>query len=121
MQKIVFREEWLVARKALLAREKKLTQLRDELSAERRNLPRVAIDKPYAFEGPDAKETLAELFGRHSQLLVYHFMFDPKWVEGCPSCSYVMDHVDGALVHLAARDVTFVAVSRAPLEKILAF
>ena len=121
MQKVVSREEWLVARKALLAREKKLTHLRDELSAERRNLPRVAIDKPYAFEGPDGKETLAELFGSHSQLLVYHFMFDPKWVEGCPSCSYVMDHVDGALVHLAARDVTFVAVSRAPLEKILAF
>lgn len=121
MEKIVSRDEWLVARKALLAREKELTHFRDELSAERRNLPRVAIDKNYVFEGPDGRETLADLFVGRSQLLVYHFMFDPKWIEGCPSCSYVMDHVDGALPHLAARDVTFVAISRAPLEKIEAF
>lgn len=119
--KIVPRDEWLVARKAHLAREKELTRLRDQLSAERRNLPWVKIDKPYVFDDPDGKETLADLFDGRSQLIIYHFMFRPGWEEGCRSCSFLADHIDGSVVHLAYRDVTLMAVSRAPLPQIEAF
>src|SRR5712692_4267371 len=119
--RIVSRDEWLVARKAHLAREKELTRLRDQVSAERRELPWVRVEKPYVFDGPDGKETLADLFDGRSQLVVYHFMFGPGWEEGCRSCSFLADHIDGALVHLAHRDVTLLAVSRAPLPQIEAF
>jgi predicted dithiol-disulfide oxidoreductase (DUF899 family) len=118
---IVSQEEWLVARKAHLAKEKELTRLRDQLSAERRELPWVKIEKRYVFDGPDGRETLAELFGGRSQLLVYHFMLGPGWEEGCRSCSYLADHIDGANLHLPQRDVTLLAVSRAPLAEIEAF
>jgi predicted dithiol-disulfide oxidoreductase (DUF899 family) len=118
---VVSKEQWLAARKAHLAREKELTRLRDELAAERRNLPWTRVDKAYTFDTPAGKRTLADLFGGRSQLVVYHFMFGPEWQEGCPSCSYVSDHIDGALPHLAARDVSMVAISRAPLAKIQAF
>jgi len=118
---IVSREQWLEARKAHLAREKEFTRLRDQLSAERRALPWVTVDKTYVFEGPKGKVTLAELFDGRSQLIVYHFMFGPGWEQGCPSCSFLSDHIDGAVVHLAHRDVTLVAVSRAPLPQIEAF
>lgn len=119
--KIVSREEWLVARKKLLAREKQLTRERDAVAAERRQLPWVRVDKNYVFDSPIGKKTLADLFDGRSQLVVYHFMFGPEWQEGCPSCSFNMDHTDGALVHLAQRDVSFVAISRAPSPKIEAF
>src|SRR5437762_3801485 len=119
--KVVSREEWLVARKKLLAKEKQLTRQRDAIAAERRQLPWVKVEKNYAFDSPSGKKTLAELFEGRSQLIVYHFMFGPEWQEGCPSCSFNMDHTDGALVHLAQRDVTFAAISRAPLPKIEAF
>ena len=119
--KIVSRDEWLVARKELLAKEKELTRLRDQLSAERRNLPWVKIDKPYVFDGPDGKETLADLFDGRSQLIVDHFMLGPGWKEGCVGCSFGADHIGGALVHLEHHDVTLVVVSRAPLPEIEAF
>ncbi len=119
--KVVSREEWLEARKAHLAKEKELTRLRDELSRQRRELPWVRVEKRYVFDGPGGKETLADLFGGRSQLIVYHFMFGPEWEQGCPSCSFLSDHIDGALVHLAQRDVTLLAVSRAPLSQIEAF
>jgi predicted dithiol-disulfide oxidoreductase (DUF899 family) len=119
--RIVSREEWLAARKELLSKEKKFTRLRDGLSAERRELPWVKVEKNYVFDGPDGKETLADLFDGKSQLIVYHFMLGPGWEEGCPSCSYLADHFDGAIVHLAQRDVTLVVVSRAPLAEIEAF
>ncbi|HKD99818.1 MAG TPA: thioredoxin family protein [Planctomycetota bacterium] len=118
---VVARAEWLRARTALLAREKELTRLRDELGRERRRLPWVRVEKRYVFDGPGGKETLSDLFDGRGQLAVYHFMFGPEWTEGCPSCSLVSDHIDGAVVHLAQRDVTFVAISRAPLAKIEAF
>jgi predicted dithiol-disulfide oxidoreductase (DUF899 family) len=119
--KIVSQEQWLAARKAHLAREKELTRLRDQVSSERRALPWVKVEKSYAFEGPEGKQTLSELFDGRSQLIVYHFMFGPGWDQGCPSCSFLCDHIDGALVHLAQRDVTLVAISRAPLAEIEAF
>ena len=119
--KVVPREEWIAARKELLNKEKELTHLRDRLSAERRQLPRVKIEKNYVFDAPGGKVTLADLFAGRSQLVIYHFMFGPDWQEGCPSCSFVSDHIDGALPHLAARGVTVVMVSRAPLAKIEAF
>jgi predicted dithiol-disulfide oxidoreductase (DUF899 family) len=119
--KIVSEQEWLAARKALLAKEKELTRARDQLSAERRALPWVKVEKPYAFDTRDGKKTLAELFDGKSQLIVYHFMLGPGWEEGCPSCSYLADHFDGMLPHLAARDVTFTAISRAPLAEIEAY
>lgn len=115
------RDEWLVARKALLVREKEFNRLRDRLSEERRTLPWVKVDKRYVFEGSDGKETLADLFGGRSQLIVYHFMLGPGWTQGCPSCSLLADHIDGAVVHLTHRDVTLLAVSRAPLPEIAAF
>jgi predicted dithiol-disulfide oxidoreductase (DUF899 family) len=119
--KVVSRDEWLVARKQHLSKEKEFTRLRDELSRQRRELPWVRVEKNYAFDGPKGKETLADLFDGRSQLIVYYFMFGPEWEEGCPSCSFLSDHVDGGLVHLAHRDVTFLVVSRAPLPKIEAF
>ncbi|MDC0672179.1 DUF899 domain-containing protein [Nannocystis radixulma] len=117
----VTREAWLVARKELLAREKQFTREHDALSAARRALPRVRIDKPYVFAGPDGERTLLELFAGKRQLVVYHFMFDPSWEAGCKSCSYVCDHLSGTVPHLAARDTALVAVSRAPLAKLAAF
>jgi predicted dithiol-disulfide oxidoreductase (DUF899 family) len=120
-RKIVSRDEWLVARKAHLAKEKELTQARDKLSAERRALPWVKVDKDYVFDTPQGNKSLADLFDGRSQLLVYHFMLGPNWVEGCPSCSLLADHFDGAAVHLAQRDVTLLAVSRAPLPEIEAY
>ena len=119
--KIVSRDEWLVARKAHLAEEKAFTRARDALSRKRRELPWEKVEKNYVFDGPNGKETLAELFGKNSQLIVYHFMFGPDWEEGCPSCSLLADHFDGAVIHLAQRDVAFVVVSRAPLPQIEAF
>lgn len=118
---IVSREEWVAIRKDLLNKEKELTSLRDELSAERRRLPWVKIEKNYVFEGPGGKETLGDLFDGKSQLFVKHFMFGPGWKEGCVGCSFEVDHIEGALVHLEHHDVTFVAVSRAPLAEIEAF
>ena len=119
--KIVSREDWLVARKAHLAKEKELTRARDELSRQRRELPWVKVDKAYAFDGPNGRETLAELFAGCSQLIVYHFMFGPGWKEGCHGCSFVADHIDGANLHLAHRDVSVVVVSRAPRGEFDAF
>jgi predicted dithiol-disulfide oxidoreductase (DUF899 family) len=119
--KVVSQEEWIAARKELLGKEKHFTHERDQLSRHRRELPWVRVEKPYVFEGSDGKETLAELFGGRSQLIIYHFMFGPGWKEGCPSCSFVSDHIDGAVVHLAHRDVNLVVVSRAPLAQIEAF
>src|SRR5437763_16096459 len=119
--KVVSREEWLVARKKLLAKEKQLTRQRDAIAAERRQLPWVKVEKNYVFDTPSGKKTLPELFDGRSQLIVYHLMFGPDWQEACPSCSFNMDHTDGALVHLAQRDVSFVAMSRAPLPKIQQF
>src|SRR6201981_2082741 len=118
---IVSREEWVAARKELLKKEKEFTRLRDKLSAERRELPWVKVEKNYVFDTPKGKKTLADLFDGRSQLIVYHFMFGPDWEEGCPSCSMVADHFDGAVTHLANRDVTLAVVSRAPLPKIAAF
>src|SRR5580704_19164784 len=118
---IVSHDEWVAARKAHLADEKAFTRARDALSRKRRELPWVKVDKTYAFDGPNGKETLAGLFGGKSQLIVYHFMLGPDWEAGCPSCSYLADHFDGAAVHLAQRDVTFVVVSRAPLPQIEKF
>jgi predicted dithiol-disulfide oxidoreductase (DUF899 family) len=119
--KIVSRAEWLVARKDLLTREKDLTRLRDEVSRHRRGLPWVKIEKEYIFDGPNGRETLADLFEGRSQLIVYHFMLGPGWEEGCKSCSYLADHFDGANWHLPHRDVTFLVVSRAPLSEIEPF
>ena len=104
-----------------MKKEKESTRLRDQLSAERRKLPWVKVEKQYVFDAPQGKVTLADLFDGRSQLVIYHFMFGPDWKEGCPSCSFVSDHIDGTLAHLAARDVTIVIVSRAPLGKIEAF
>src|SRR6202162_1180250 len=118
---VVPHADWVAARKELLLKEKEFTRLRDELSRQRRALPRERIEKNYVFEGPKGKETLADLFGGRSQLIVYHFMFGPGWKEGCPSCSFLADTFDGAAVHLAHRDVSFVAVSRATLPEIDAF
>jgi predicted dithiol-disulfide oxidoreductase (DUF899 family) len=119
--KVVSEAGWLAARKELLRKEKELTRMRDELSRQRRELPWVRVTKKYTFEVPSGKERLADLFAGKSQLVVYHFMFGPEWQEGCPSCSFNMDHTDATLVHLAPRDVAFVAISRAALSKIEAF
>src|ERR1700687_2664919 len=115
---VVPHADWVAARKELLRKEKEFTRLRDELSRERRALPRERVGKKYVFDGPRGKETLADLFGGRSQLIVYHFMFGPGWKEGCPSCSFLADTFDGAAVHLAHRDVSFVAISRATLPEI---
>lgn len=118
---VVSREQWIAARKALLAREKELTRLEDRIAAERRTLPWVRIDKGYVFDAPEGRRTLGELFDGRRQLMVQHFMLGPGWKEGCPSCSFMADHIDGMNVHLAHRDVTLVAVSRAPLAEIERF
>ena len=118
---IVSRDEWLAARKALLAKEKEFTRLRDSLNAERRALPWVKVDKQYMFDTPDGRQSLGELFAGRSQLVTKHFMFGPDWTDGCVGCSFEMDHVAGALVHLEHHDVSYVVVSRAPLEKLEAF
>ena len=118
---VVSQDEWLAARKALLAKEKQFSKARDTLAAERRALPWVKVEKTYVFDAPSGKQTLADLFGGKSQLLVYHFMLGPGWSAGCPSCSFLADHFDGATVHLAQRDVSFVAASRAPLPEIEAY
>jgi predicted dithiol-disulfide oxidoreductase (DUF899 family) len=114
-------EEWVAARKAFLAKEKEFTRLRDELSRQRRELPWEKVEKNYTFDGLEGKQTLADLFAGRSQLIIYHFMFGPGWSEGCPSCSYLADHFDGAAIHLAHRDVTLAVISRAPIAEIEAF
>jgi predicted dithiol-disulfide oxidoreductase (DUF899 family) len=118
---VVSRKEWLSARTAFLAKEKEFTRLRDKLSRQRRELPWEKVDKSYVFDGPGGKETLAQLFGERSQLVVYHFMFNPDWTEGCPHCSFWADNFNGIDVHLNHRDLSFVAISRAPLAKLEAF
>src|SRR5213078_5142997 len=114
--KIVNREEWTDARNELLVREKEHTRQGDDLARQRRELPWVPVDKEYRFETDEGTRTLAELFDGRSQLLVYHFMFGPEYTAGCPVCSSGADTFDGAVSHLNARDVTFLCVSRAPLE-----
>jgi predicted dithiol-disulfide oxidoreductase (DUF899 family) len=118
---IVSPENWVAMRKELLKKEKEFTRLGDQLSAEKRKLPWVKVGKEYVFDGPDGKETLADLFSSRSQLVVYHFMFGPEWEEGCPTCSLVADNFDSNVVHLAHRDVTLTVVSRARLPQIEAF
>jgi predicted dithiol-disulfide oxidoreductase (DUF899 family) len=118
---VVSREEWLAARKRHLLKEKEFTRLRDELSRQRRELPWVRVDKEYVFDAPGGKQTLSELFGGSSQLIVYHFMFGPDWGEGCKSCSFWADNFNGIVIHLKHRDVTLVAVSKAPLGKLEEF
>ena len=118
---VVPHEEWLVARKRLLAKEKEFTRLRDRLSEERRELPWARVEKTYVFDGPDGKESLSDLFADRSQLVVYHFMFDPSWEEGCKSCSFWADNYGGAIMHLNQRDVAMVTVSKAPFAKLEAF
>jgi predicted dithiol-disulfide oxidoreductase (DUF899 family) len=119
--KVVSESEWLAARKVLLAAEKEFSRQRDALSARRRELPWVKVEKNYVFDGPKGKESLSDLFRGKNQLIVYHFMLAPGWEEGCRGCSYLGDHFDGPQAHLAARDVAFTAVSRAPLPEIEAF
>ncbi len=118
---VVSREKWLSSRTAFLAKEKEFTRLRDQLSRQRRELPWVKVDKQYVFDGPDGKETLAELFENRSQLIIYHFMFSPDWDEGCKHCSFWADNFNGIGIHLNQLDVTMVAISRAPLSKIEPF
>ena len=118
---VVSREEWLAARKQHLAHEKAFTRERDKLIAERRALPWVKIDKDYPFQGPTGELKLVALFGDHSQLVIYHFMFADGWDEGCPGCSFLSDHIDGANQHLAHHDVAVVAVSHAPFAEFQAF
>ena len=118
---IVSRKEWLAARKALLSLEKEETKLRDKVRAERLALPWVKVDKAYTFDTPEGQKSLADLFDGRSQLVVYHFMYGPDWEAGCPGCSFLADHIDGMLPHLNHHDVTMIAASRAPLEKLMAY
>ncbi len=118
---VVSRDEWLGKRIELLKEEKELTRRKDEISRKLRELPWVRIGKDYRFQAPDGEKSLADLFGGKSQLVIQHFMLGPGWEEGCPSCSFMADHTDGMTPHLAARDVTMLAVSRAPLEEIEVF
>jgi predicted dithiol-disulfide oxidoreductase (DUF899 family) len=119
LPKIVSKDEWLEARKALLADEKKMTKARDRLNTRRRKLPMVKVEKDYVFDGPEGKRSLLDLFDGHRQLIVQHFMFDPSWDEGCPSCTAAADEMsDGLQAHLHRRETNFVVVSRAPLDKI---
>jgi predicted dithiol-disulfide oxidoreductase (DUF899 family) len=115
---VVSADAWLAARKALLAKEKELTHLSDSIAQQRRALPWLRVGKDYVFDTPAGPRSLAALFAGRGQLLVQHFMFGPGWKQGCPSCSFMADHVDGMIPHLAARDVTLVTVSRAPLDEI---
>jgi predicted dithiol-disulfide oxidoreductase (DUF899 family) len=119
--KVVSHNEWIAARKAYLAEEKAFSRARDALSRKRRELPWEKVEKNYIFDTPAGKQSLADLFGGKSQLIIYHFMLGSGWEAGCPSCSYLADHFDGAVVHLAQRDVSFVVVSRAPVSEIEAF
>jgi predicted dithiol-disulfide oxidoreductase (DUF899 family) len=119
--RVVSHDEWLEERIALLAEEKDLTRRHDAVAARIRDLPWVKVDKQYLFDAPAGKKSLADLFGGKSQLLVYHFMFDPTWSQGCKSCSFVADHYNGIVVHLAHRDISFVTVSKAPLDKLEQF
>lgn len=119
--RIASREEWLKVRKELLVEEKAMTRARDALAAKRRELPWVSVEKDYVFDAQAGKKSLADLFDGRTQLFVYHFMFGPDWKEGCPSCSMIADGFDGVSVHLAQRDVTLTAISRAPVERIEAF
>jgi len=121
LPRIASRAEWLTARKELLAKEKAATRQRDALSAERRRLPMVKIEKEYVFEGPNGGARLSDLFDGRRQLIVYHFMFDPSWEEGCKSCSFLADNIAGGFIHLHARDTSFAVISRAPIAKIKAF
>jgi predicted dithiol-disulfide oxidoreductase (DUF899 family) len=118
---IVSREEWLAARKALLAREKELTRLGDQVSAQRRALPWVKVTKDYVFDTTDGRKSLSELFDGRSQLIVYHFMWRFDLDQGCDGCSFLCDHIDGANLHLAHHDVTLIAISRGPLDKLEAY
>jgi len=119
--KVVSHEQWIAARKAHLVDEKAFTKARDALSKKRRELPWEKVEKNYVFDTPNGKKSLADLFGGKSQLIVYHFMLGPGWEAGCPSCSFLADHFDGAAIHLAQRDVSFVVISRAPLAEIEKF
>ncbi len=119
--KVVSGDEWIDVRKQLLIKEKEFTRLRDQLSQQRRDLPWEAVTKEYVFDGPDGKQTLPKLFDGRSQLIVYHFMFDPSWEAGCPHCSHWADNFDGIIVHLNQRDVTMIAVSRASFSKLAAY
>lgn len=121
VQRIATREEWLEARKALLEKEKAFDKERDALSAARRDLPMVRVDEEYIFKTNDGDKTLYELFGYNTQLIVYHFMFGKEWEEGCPSCSYLADNFNGMDMHLNEQDVSFCAISNAPLEKLNAY
>jgi predicted dithiol-disulfide oxidoreductase (DUF899 family) len=119
--KVVSHKDWITARKALLKKEKKFTHLREELAEQRRALPWEKVEREYVFDAPGGKQSLSDLFGGKSQLVIYQFMFPPEWEEGCPHCSFWADHYDGMLPHLKQRDVSFVVVSRAPLDKIERF
>ena len=119
--RVVSHEEWLEARKSLLAEEKEFTRARDSVTQSRRDLPWGPVEKEYVFDGPDGKETLSDLFAGRSQLLVYHFMFDPEDDAGCPTCSFWADNFNPLPIHLAARDVTMLAISRAPYEKLVPY
>jgi predicted dithiol-disulfide oxidoreductase (DUF899 family) len=118
---VVSQAEWFATHKAFMAKEKEFTRLRDELSRQRRQLPWEKVEKEYIFDGPNGRQSLADLFGGRNQLVVYHFMFGPSWSEGCPSCSYLADHFDGPAFHLPHRDVTLAAISRAPIAEIQTF
>jgi predicted dithiol-disulfide oxidoreductase (DUF899 family) len=118
---VVSHGEWIEARQRVLAKEKELTRLRDQLNGERRALPWERVDKNYVFDGPNGTETLADLFAGRSQLVVYHFMFGPDWDAGCPSCSLFADSFNGIVVHLQQRDVSFVVASRAPFSRLDAY
>ncbi|MGA2306053.1 MAG: DUF899 domain-containing protein [Acidimicrobiales bacterium] len=122
LPEVATRDEWLEARRALLIREKEFTRQRDTLNADRRRLPMVAVEKDYAFEGPEGAVTLADLFDGQRQLVIYHFMFDPSWDEGCPACTAGCDELSaGLLAHLGARTTAYAVVARAPYEKIAAY
>jgi len=119
--KIVSEKDWLDAHKQFLIKEKEFTHLRDQINQQRRNLPWKSVDKEYVFEGPNGKQTLSELFDGRSQLIIYHFMFDPNWEAACPHCSFWADNFNGIITHLNQRDVSMIAVSRAPYNKIDAY
>ena len=119
--RVVSQEEWLKERLALLAEEKAFTRQRDALMQKVRNLPWVRVDKEYTFDAPHGSVTLRDLFGPHSQLVVYHFMFDPTWSQGCKSCSFIAEHYDRLVVHLAHRDISLITISKAPIQKLLEF
>ena len=119
--KVLPHNDWIEARKALLAKEKEFTRLRDAITSELRSLPWEKVEQRYVFDGPNGKETLADLFDGRSQLIVYHFMYGPEWEQGCKSCSFLADHFNPAIVHLNQRDVSMVAVSKAPFDRLETF